>query len=334
ITLHGNVHTVESIFPHEQSFFFNDFLSLAAILFLYGGSPLMKRVVLWLLPFVLVASLANQRRAAILALVVGFLVLLLVTAVAHPGRRRVVVKVLLLLALVLPPYYLAYKNSTGLIGEPAHSFASAFTPDSRDASSNLYRVNEDKDILATMRLSPIIGYGYGKPMITPYPLANISNVYIFWNIMPHDSILWVWMRLGTIGYLFFWLLIGTAIGQAASFARASRHPPTKGIAVFILLLVVQEVIFGYLDLQWTNYRNLITLGVLLALLGKLAAFQPPGVEPKASTPARPRPRGATRSLPSSLAVRDGRIRREGFEPSVVATPFGGVLKHEPADPPP
>ncbi len=230
----------------------------------------------------LVASLANQRRAAILALAVAAMLLLLTTAVVQPRRRRAVGAIVLALAVALPPYYLAYANKSGLLAEPARAIASAFKPDARDASSNLYRVYEDKDIMATMRTSPIIGYGYGKVMLTPYPLADISGSYIFWNVMPHDSILWVWMRLGTIGYLLLWCMIAAALIQAAQLARRLIDPHLQGIAVLVLLLIVQEVIFGYLDLQWANYRNLIVVGVLFAMLGTLKSL--------GETPDSPAPR--------------------------------------------
>jgi hypothetical protein len=283
ISLHGNAHSVESLFPHEQSFYFNAFLCYLPIAFLYGASSRLKKSMAAFFPFVIIASLANQRRAAILALCVAFFLILVVTAAAQPARRRVLVGIFMALALILPPYYAYYSTKSGLLSEPAAAIASAFNPDARDASSDLYRVNEDKDILATMKTSPIYGYGFGKPMLTPYPLADISTVYIFWNIMPHNSILWIWMRLGTVGYLFFWLLIGSAILQVTALTVRLRDPVLKGIALLLLTLIVQEVILGYLDLQWSNYRNLITMGVIFALIGKLPRYD--AVVPLEDVPA-------------------------------------------------
>lgn len=269
ITLHGAIHSVESLFPHEQSYFFNLFLTLALILPLYGASKRLKRVTYAFLPFVIIASLANQRRAAILAIAFALIVLLFITIVANPRRRRTGIAMVALLIVIFPPYYLAFKDSTGLIGQPAHAIASNFTPDTRDQSSNQYRINEDKDILATMRLSPLIGYGYGKRMYIAYPLPDISSAYIFWNLLPHDSILWVFMRTGIIGYCLLWLLIGTALLRAGEAVTRSDDVYLKGIAVFCILAVIQEIIFGYLDLQWTNYRNLITMGLLFAIIGRV-----------------------------------------------------------------
>jgi O-antigen ligase len=215
---------------------------------------------------------------------------LIVTTIAQPAYRRVLVCIFIGLALILPPYYAYYSTKGGLLSEPARAIASSFNPDPRDAASDLYRTNEDKDILATMRTSPIYGYGFGKPMYTPYPLADISSIYVFWNIMPHDSILWIWMRLGTVGYLFFWLLIGSALMQATVLTIRLRDPRLKSIALLILALILQEVVLGYLDLQWSNYRNLITMGVAFALLGKLSLFDLPGPpDERPGTKQRPSP---------------------------------------------
>jgi len=318
--LHGHVSgNGGSLFSHEQSFFFNAFITLTVIFFLYGGSGArrLKWFALALLPIVVVANLSNDRRAAVLALAAGLVLLLLVTVIAHRPRRRVALGILLALVVIWPPYYAAFKNSTGLIGQAAHAVNSNSNPDPRDASSNLYRFSEDNDILATMKsstLSKIIGYGFGKYMQTPYPLADISGVYIFWNLLPHNSILWVWMRLGTIGYALFWILIAGAILQAARLLRRLDDPYLKGLAVFIILMVVQEVLFGYLDLQWTNYRNLIVMGVLLALISRLALFARP--EEKTAIARRGGQARGRRSMvvaphaASTLAVVDGRLVKD------------------------
>lgn len=278
LVLGGSLHGAESLFPHEQAFFYNAFLTLTPILFLYGGSRRLKRVALVLLPLVLVADIANNRRAGVLAFGVGLVMLLIITVFVYAPRRRLVVALLCLGAVIWIPYYNIYKTKSGLLAEPARAVYSNSHPDPRDASSNLYRDNENADLKYTMKLTltnRVIGFGFGKPFYTPYALANISNVYIFWNLLPHNSVLWVWMRMGTAGYILFWLLIGGAIMQGVRLARRLREPYLKGLAVFITAMVVQEVIFGYTDLQWTSDRNLITIGVLFALLTKLGTFAGP-----------------------------------------------------------
>lgn len=272
VTLHHNTSGIDAIMPHEQSYFFVACLTLAPILYLFGGPKRLKWAVTLSIPFLFIANMANNRRAAILALALGLLGLLIFTAVINKRRRKFAIAVLVLLAVLIPPYYVGFQNRAGVLGEPARAIGSAFNPDPRDASSNLYRVNEDKDILATMRMSPIYGYGFGKPMFTPFPLANISNTYVFWNIMPHDSILWIWMRLGTIGYILLWLLIGRAIVFGLGLARKLTDPVLQGLALFLTLLIFEEIVVAYLDLQWSAYRNLITMGVVFALLTRLKSI--------------------------------------------------------------
>lgn len=311
----GHVLQVIDVFPHDQAFFFNAFITFTAILFLYKGPRKMMRVALCLLPFVLFIDLAIDRRAAVAALGAGLLLLLMVTAVVNPARRRLSVSILVLLALAFPPYYLKYQNSYGTIAEPARAIASKFHPDPRDASSNQYRVDESFDIMSTMKSSTvnsIIGYGYGKPMLTPRVLANISVYYVFWNIMPHNSILWVWMRIGTIGYLLLWLMIGSAVLQAMRVARRVDDLWMRGMAVFIALMVVQEIVFGFYDLQWTDYRNLVAIGIFFALISRLTLFARNERVFVGETVERPRPgERLDFQAASSLAVVNGRLIRRG-----------------------
>ncbi|MGI8968680.1 MAG: O-antigen ligase family protein [Chloroflexota bacterium] len=294
--LHGTGVGGAYLFPHEQAFLFNAFLTLTIVLFLYGGPRRLKQTALFLLPFVLIADLASRRRTSIAAFFVALAALLLITFVAQPKRRKTIVWILVVLAIVFPPYYLAYQNKSGTLAEPARAVASNFHPDPRDASSNLYRVSEDADIMVTAKTSPIIGVGFGKPMLTPYPLPNISKIYVFWNILPHNSILWVWMRMGTIGFLLLWFLLGAAVVQATSLVSRLRDPALAGLAVFICLMIVQEVFFGYLDLQWTNYRNLIVIGVLFALISRLATWAKEDDESVSRSATGPS--GRTRRLPA------------------------------------
>lgn len=263
----------QELYSHEQSFFFNLFLTLAIILFLYGGTRRMKRVTLALLPFVIYANLANNRRAAVAAFVISLFALLIVTLVTQRSLRRAMVWTLLVLAVLGPPYYVMFEGQSGIFALPARAIASNFHPDPRDATSNQYRANEDADIMATMKTNPIIGYGYGKPMLLPYPLPNIANVYVWWNIMPHNSILWIWMRLGTIGFALLWLLIGSAMVQAVSIMRRLEDRRLQGLALFVLLAIMQQVVIAYVDLQWSNWRCLITTGILFALISCLPRLE-------------------------------------------------------------
>jgi hypothetical protein len=272
----------------------------------------MKRIAVLLLPFMIFATLVNNRRAAILALGVGIVVLLILTLIAHPPGRRTAGLVLLVLALIGPPYYAIYQHQPGSIAMPARAIASNFTPDPRDASSNQDRVWEDKDIMATVKQSivtQLIGTGFGKPMLQPFSLGDVISAYPLEPYLPHNSILWVWMRMGTLGYIFLWFMIGTALMQSTRLLRRLTNPFLRGMALLVVLLVIQQVIFGYLDIGWTNYRNMIVIGMLFALISRLSIFE--GASDTSAPPlSELRARRRVRiPVSSTLAVVDGRLKR-------------------------
>lgn len=275
--IHGKV-AVESMFPHDQSYFFVFYL-VALIIFGYFGYPvrsartarIWKRVLLLFAPFVSIALLENNRRASYIALGICIVLAIAFAAIAHPlirTRKRALVG-LVILAAIWFPYYQVYKNKTGTIAQAAHAVNSISNPDPRDASSNNYRIAESKNLLYTLTTSPIIGYGYGKHFYIVYPMVDISSGYIFWNLIPHNSILWVFMRTGFVGYGLFWLMIGAVLAQAAARARRLRDTRLRGMAVFMALLTIADIVLGYVDLQWSDGRTLIVIGVAFAILSRL-----------------------------------------------------------------
>lgn len=280
-TIRGSGPGINELYPHEQAFFFNAFLTIAILLPLYGGTRRMKRTVWCFLPFVTLASLANNRRAAVLAFLIALVILLVLMLITDVRRRRVAGWIIVALAVGLPPYYLAFQRSSSSWAMPARAIASNFHPDARDASSDAYRVNEDKDIMLAMRSSPVIGTGFGRPMQEVFPLDSIDKIYPLEPYLPHNSILWIWMRLGSVGYLIFWLLIGTAVAQSVRLVLR-RDPWMQLLGLFVVLMIVQEVILGYLDIQWTSPRNLIFVGFALGLISVVARLGNEGKSPDRS----------------------------------------------------
>lgn len=314
--IHGKI-KVESMFPHDQSYFFVLYL-VALVVFSYYGYPVQSaraariwtRILLVFAPFVAIALLENNRRASYIALGICLVLGVAFAAISHPAvrtRKRALIA-LVILAAIWFPYYQVYKNRSGTIAQAAHAVNSISNPDPRDASSNNYRIAESKNLLYTLTTSPIIGYGYGKHFYIVYPMVDISSGYIFWNLIPHNSILWVFMRTGFVGYGIFWLMIGTALFGAAARARRLRDVRLRGLAVFMALLVIADIVLGYVDLQWSDGRTLIVIGVAFAILARLDvldALDGVIVSGRAAVPAqvsRQRPPVTRNSAPPTLVV--------------------------------
>src|SRR5215470_6038512 len=118
---------------------------------------------------------------------------------------------LLLLFLIIGLFARSY---SGTLAEPARAIVSVIQPgaaDAGDAASNQYRINEDFDLKYTEKQNPLLGYGFGKPFLEPMPLVDISSKDPIYLFVPHNTIYWVWMRLGPIGYLALWYLFGALI---------------------------------------------------------------------------------------------------------------------------
>jgi hypothetical protein len=87
----------------------------------------------------------------------------------------------------------------------------------------------------------------------------------------------VWLKVGVVGYLVFWYLIGSAISRAASGVRRLQHPELRRAALFCLISVVTVIVFAYVDLGLVSGRVTAFLGTVLGIISVLAAIDRPSV---------------------------------------------------------
>lgn len=272
VTLHGSSGTYEAIVAHEESYFFALFI-LGAGVALIWGNHLSRRLLFALLSFsglALLAMIVNQRRAADLALMAGVVVLLALAVRFDAARRGTWIAISLVAFVGAAGYIFAFWNHTyGLTGELVRPIRSLIEPDQRDHLSNIYRIAEDANIRVTYQTSPIVGIGFGIPMLVIFPMADISYIYPLWNYIPHNTLLWIGMRMGAVGYAAFWGLIAMGVLQATRQLATSKDRLLNAVAAFAVAAIVAEIMVGYSDLQLDSYRNLIVLGVLLGLLNRM-----------------------------------------------------------------
>ena len=262
ITLHGLPIPDQGIGAHEEVFFFDGYVALLMVLSVSGAYRRLRWSMAALLPFVLIGSLACNRRAGTAAFIVIVPLLILAAYQALPVRRRLIAVLSVVGLTLFAGYYATFKNSDSLIAQPARAIKSQFQPDPRDASSNAYRDAEDADLMATIHSAPVQGYGYGKRMFHAVPIADISKQYEWWDVMTHNQVLWVWMRVGTLGFLAYWMMVSAILICAA---RTVRNPSadleTKVVAVVAMLIVGALQVFGLLDLQFSNFRDMLFTGL-------------------------------------------------------------------------
>lgn len=270
---------------HEEAFFFMCFIMLLAVLSFAQVHRKLQMAMWALLPFIFYANLTTNRRTAYAAMMIALPILLLSAYKGFPKARRTVMSVIIGIAVLFPPYFVAFRNSEGALGGPARAINSAISPNQRDSDSDRYRQIENYDLMLTMRSTPVsqlIGYGYGKRFLTPGGnLDVIKDIYIWYNLLPHNQILWVWMRVGTLGFLAFWGMVSAIIVYACRVirfhesiavrqAKGEADPYPRLVAFYALIVLVLLLVFGLLDLQLSNFRDMIFVAVWVGALSGLS----------------------------------------------------------------
>jgi hypothetical protein len=257
---------MEFAYSHEVVIFLGVliFLILAQQIF---GAPLWQRMLgqSLLLPFAIYALLATERRSGYIAAMVAFLVLSLVLLIVNrKAFFLLAVPVIIGGAIYLPIFWTA----PGLIGQPARAVRSLYEPDPRDAASNMYRDLEKINVRATIHSDPILGVGFGREFLFVVGMPDLSY-WPFWHYMPHHNILWVWLKVGAVGFIIFWVLIGSALMHGAHLIKVLRAPDTRVFATMALTGIVCTLIFCWVDLGLTMSRVTTFLGICIGTLAVL-----------------------------------------------------------------
>lgn len=263
-----------SILDHTESYFFALFLALLFALFLFRTDRKMLRWGLAFSPAVLIAFLANERRAGMLVLLLAFMVIAAAGYVLVKSRRKLLKGGLVLALAALPVLILALGNGPGPLALPSRAVASIFNPSTRDLSSDAYRVAEAQNVKFNISLNPILGRGYGIDMQLPYPIPDLTSLFVYWRVVPHNTLLWVWMRLGFFGFVAFLFLVGRSMVAGLMTARkASGNPWVQAVAVFGVAAVVAWVSQGVVDMGLTDWRIAILTGAVIGLVARLSLLQ-------------------------------------------------------------
>jgi len=293
VTLAGMEISDQGVGSHEEAFFFNCFVALLLSLWLCRAQFRLQGWMWILLPMVILGFLATNRRAGTAGFILTVPIILLMAYCTMPSRRKAAAICGLLSVTLGPAYYVTFKNSNSSIAQPARAIRSHFQPDERDRQSNEYRDAENANIMATIKestLTTLTGYGYGKPFLKVVPMAYIGNIYEFWDIIPHNTVLWVWMRTGLLGLTaFFSVLCYAILGACRTMRNVGRGLDADSQAVIIwgVGVIVAIVVAGFYDLQISNSRNMALVGLVLGLMeGLYLRFAAPSDSPSTSQAIR------------------------------------------------
>jgi acyl dehydratase len=252
----------EAVLGHEDALFLGIFVLLTASLWLFDVRGRLRTAATWLLPLVLAADLANTRRAAWLVLGGGGLVAAVIAAKWIPQRRLPLMRVGAVVLVVCAVYMPLFWNKSGGLAQPARAVRSIVSPGTRDASSDLYRVQEDANLKLNIREGGPLGRGFGVKIDYPLPIADISGLDPLIAYIPHDGVLYVLMRMGIAGGVALWTLVGVGIICACRLAR-SRERELAAVGALVAAMLIGYAMEGGIDQGFFFYRVGFVVGTLL-----------------------------------------------------------------------
>ncbi|MGH7746987.1 MAG: DapH/DapD/GlmU-related protein, partial [Candidatus Dormibacteria bacterium] len=147
-------------------------------------------------------------------------------------------------------------------GQPARAVHAAIRPNARDLASNQYRVIEDANLVLNIRARNSLGTGFGLPIDYAIPIVNLDNIDSAIAYIPHNGVLWIWMRMGILGEILFWFLVATAVRRCYDLARVG-DPESSLLGAFAICAIVAYVVMGYYDMGFFWFRIACCMGFLL-----------------------------------------------------------------------
>ena len=193
-----------------------------------------------------------------------WITLLAVTYAVLPERRRYVGRIAGILAVVLMVYLPLYWNKSGGLAQPARAIHSVANPNRRDASSDLYRIQEYANLQINIREGKPLGRGFGVPIDYVLPIQDISSIDPLIKYVPHNGVLYILMRMGVLGGIAFWSMLGIAIIGGCRLAR-SRDRELAMIGALTAALMVAYTFEGATDQGFFYYRVAFVVGTMLGL---------------------------------------------------------------------
>lgn len=301
---------------HEEALFFALFISLTVSLWLFDVPGRLRTTATFLLPLVLVADLVNSRRAAWLIVGGALIALTALTLAAVPARRHYLIRILAVLTVIAAFYFPAYWNHSGALAGPARAVKSAVSPNMRDESSDVYRVQENENLKLNIRQGGVLGKGFGLPIDYALGITDISSIDPVIRFVPHNGVLYIFMRMGLFGAIAFWSLLGIGIIMGCRLVRSGN----REVAVFGALLacaIVGYAFEGYYDKGFFMYRIAFVIGTLLGLGEAARRLEAGGAELTPGVTARPLPASPPRRF-SLVPSRPAPVARQTPRAKVTA----------------
>jgi len=198
--------------------------------------------------------LINDRRAALVGLAMGLVMLLISLPLKFYRRHFLGMSGVLLLGAL---YLFATWDTSGPLGFPSRAIKSLMDP---SESSSGYRQVENANLFFSIANEPLTGIGFGRRFPVVFPLPDISTVYSEYNLVPHNTLLFIWTFAGPLGIAGLGTFFALALGLALRIFRGSRSTGDCFLGAIAALVLIQGLSYIYADIGLREVRLLAEVG--------------------------------------------------------------------------
>ena len=254
---------LESLGEHTGALIMNVVILTFIAFLVFKGSRWKRWAMVPLVIPVSYAYVLAQRRAAMVALIMG---LVLVAVMVYFRSRRLFWRYVPALSALAVTFVGATWNATGSKGLASTAVKTMFFPNSLTAaerSSDMYRTIENFNMWVTVRANFLFGSGFGQRFMVVQPMPDIS-VFELWQYFPHNSVLGTYSSLGIAGFVATLYMLGRAVQHGMRSALEHRNADDASIALVAATYPVMFLVFAFVDIAW-GIRPLLMMGLCIAI---------------------------------------------------------------------
>ena len=260
----------DTFLAHEDPVMFIPVFFLLVALVHYRAEPRLTRLLALAAPGMLAALVLTQRRVSYVSLALCGVAFALIL---RPEARRTYARLAVPVALVLGLYVLFFYGSASPLARPIERALMLFDSTNQ---SNHYRVVELENLRYTLDQHPW-GLGFGQPFEMRH---DLPKTWIFYDYIPHNEILWLWVKTGPIGFVLLMYYFARVLAEAVRAHHDLRDPLFRALAAMVAIAVINQLVVAYYELQLTFARNMVYLGTLLGLLGAVMRWEAARLVPR------------------------------------------------------
>jgi hypothetical protein len=257
---------VEFSITHGDSMLLIGTIAMLIALFLERPTKRMALFCCCVFPVVAVGLVVNHRRLAYVSLAFCLLGIFLMM---HSELRKRILRYALFAAPVLILYVTAGIAAKGesIVFYPIRSLVSV--ADTKNAS-NQTRDIENYNLLYTFGGQPIMGSGFGHEYTEVSVAYSISEVMPNYRYIAHNSVLWLLMLTGLIGFGMLWAYHLVTIFIGARTYKAATDPYDAALVLGSVCLIICYIFQSFGDMGMISWLGAFLVAAAVSVISNIS----------------------------------------------------------------